>query len=472
MTSTLKRYILIIQISQFYKRRKRKPHYIERMKPRVCVIGAGPSGITAIKNLLDQDLDVVAYDYNHDVGGNWIYSEDESHSSVFETTHIISSKTLSQYEDYTFDDFEKGIPDYPSHDQLRRYFQAYAAHFGLYEVIQFDTLVKHCERLDASTWRVSTEREGVETTEEFTHLVVCNGHHWQPRHPEYPGEFSGEYLHSHQFKKADRFAGRRVLVIGGGNSACDVAVETSRVATKTAISMRRGYRIVPKFLFGQPTDVVANKNKWLPLKWKYFFSEQIVKLINGSNKLYGLQEPDHRAGGTHPTVNDELLYKLRHGKVSPKVDIERFEGKTVHFKDGTQEDFDVVIACTGYVLAHPFFKKDFLDYSEGDVPLYLKMFHPDYENLYFIGMFQPLGCIWPGSELQSKIAAREIAGVWQRPANIKELCLREVTHPHLNQIKTPRHTITVDFAKFSKALKKHLPKNYVSKEPRMLSHQA
>lgn len=450
----------------------RVPAYIQAMKPRVCVIGAGPSGITAIKNLLDQQIEVIAYDYNHDVGGNWIYSEDESHSSVFETTHIISSKTLSQYEDFTFDDFESGIPDYPSHDQLRRYFQAYARHFGLYEVIQFSTLVKHCERLNEFTWKVTTERDGVETVEEFTHLVVCNGHHWQPRYPEYPGEFSGEYLHSHQFKKADRFAGKRVLVIGGGNSACDVAVETSRVSDTTAISMRRGYRIVPKFLFGKPTDVVANKNKWLPLKWKYFFSEQIVKLMNGSNKLYGLQEPDHRAGGTHPTVNDELLYKLRHGKVSPKVDIERFEGKTVHFKDGTKEDFDVVIACTGYVLAHPFFKKDFLDYSEGDVPLYLKMFHEEYENLYFIGMFQPLGCIWPGCELQSKIAAREIAGLWQRPANIKELCQREVTHPHLNQIKTPRHTITVDFAKFSKELKKHLPKNYVQKEPRRSSERS
>jgi len=442
------------------------------MKQKVCVIGAGPSGITAIKNLLDEGLAVKAYDYNHDVGGNWIYTENESHSSVFETTHIISSKTMSQYEDFTFDDFEAGIPDYPSHDQLRRYFQAYAAHFGLYEHIQFKTLVKHCERIDEQTWNVTTECDGIETTEIFSHLVVCNGHHWQPRYPEYPGEFTGELLHSHHFKKADPFKDKRVLVIGGGNSACDVAVETSRVTKKTAISMRRGYRIVPKFLFGKPTDVVANKNKWLPLKWKYFFSEQLVKLINGPNTLYGLQEPDHKAGGTHPTVNDELLYKLRHGKVDPKVDIDRFEGDTVHFKDGSAAEFDVVIACTGFILAHPFFAKDFLDYSDTEVPLYLKMFHQEYENLHFIGMFQPLGCIWPGSELQAKIAAREIAGRWKRPSNMKELCEKEVTHPHLNQIKTPRHTITVDFAKFVKQLKKHLPKDYVSKEPRKVMQEA
>lgn len=432
---------------------------------KVCVIGAGPSGITAIKNLLDEGLDVTAYDYNQDVGGNWIFCEKESHSSVFETTHIISSKLHSQYADFTFDDFEPGIPDYPSHDQLRRYFQAYARQFDLYRVIQFDTLVKHCHLRDDQQWQVTTECNGQEKTEVFTQLVVCNGHHWKPRYPKYPGEFTGQLLHSHQFKKAAPFKDQKVLVIGGGNSACDVAVETSRVSKQTSISWRRGYRIVPKFLFGQPTDVVANRMSWLPSRLKYILSGITVKLVTGSNKLYGLQAPKHAVGATHPVVNDELLYKLRHGKVFPKVDIERYDGKKVVFKDGTEEEFDTIIACTGFILAHPFFDKDFIDYSVGDVPLYLRMFHPDIQNLYFVGMFQPLGCIWPGSELQSKIMAREIAGKWKRPTNIKALCEREVTNPHIKQIKTPRHTITVDQAKFVRQLKKHLPKDWVRKEP-------
>ncbi|MDW3190777.1 MAG: NAD(P)-binding domain-containing protein [Cytophagales bacterium] len=431
---------------------------------KVCVIGAGPSGITAVKNLLDEGLDVVCYDYNPEVGGNWIFSEQESHSSVFETTHIISSKTLSQYEDFTFDDFEAGIPDYPSHDQLRRYFQAYAKHFDLYRAIQFNTLVEHCKLLENGTWEVTTQKEGETSKTIFSDLVVCNGHHWKPRYPEYPGEFTGELLHSHQFKKAAPFTDKRVLVIGGGNSACDVAVETSRVTAKTTISMRRGYRIIPKFLFGKPSDVIAGGLNFLPRKLKYLLSEMTVGIIQGSNELYGLQKPTQRVGKTHPTVNDELLYKLRHGKVFPKVDIDRFDGQTVHFKDGSSEEFDTVIACTGFVLTHPFFDHDFIDYSEGDVPLYLKMMHEKHQNLYFIGMFQPLGCIWPGSELQSKIAAREIAGKWKRPSNIAELCRREVTHPHIKQVKSARHTITVDYKQFVKDLKKHLPKHYVRKE--------
>lgn len=173
----------------------------------VCVIGAGPSGITALKNLIDQGLDVICYDFNSNVGGNWIYNEKLSHSSVFETTHIISSKTLSQYEDFTFDEFEAGLPDYPSHDQLRRYFQAYASKFNLYPYIQFNTLVESCELNDANQWVVQTSKEGVTSTEIFSHLVVCNGHHWKPRMPEYPGNFTGKFMHSHEFKNAQPFKG-------------------------------------------------------------------------------------------------------------------------------------------------------------------------------------------------------------------------------------------------------------------------
>jgi len=426
---------------------------MEKMKQRICVIGAGPSGIAAIKNIRDKGLAVQAYDFNQDVGGNWIFSENASHSSVFETTHIISSKTLSQYEDFPF---PEGVADYPSHTELRDYFQSYAKHYDLYSSIQFNTLVKHCHRQGEDRWEVTTEREGKETKEVFTDLVVCNGHHWLPKHPTYPGNFTGTYLHSHEFKKAAPFADKKVLVIGGGNSACDVAVETSRISAKTSISWRRGYRILPKFLMGKPSDVFASSMTFLPIAMRNFLAGILVKLTTGSNELYGLPKVEHKFGATHPTVNSELLYKIRHGNVNPKGEISHFEGKTVHFKDGSAENFDVIIACTGFVLAHPFFDKEFLNYSEGPVPLYLKMFHPNYANLFFIGMFQPLGCIWPGAEQQSKLAALALTGEWDRPSNIEQLCAREVSHPHMKQIATSRHTITVDFHKFIRDIKRQI----------------
>ena len=425
------------------------------MTKHVCIIGTGPSGLPAIKNLIDAGISLIAYDNNSDVGGNWIYNENESHSSVFETTHIISSKTLSQYEDFPF---RPEVSDYPSHEELRHYFQSYAKHFKLYQHIEFNTLVKSCERKDNGLWEVTTIKDEHKQVVIFTDLVVCNGHHWEPKYPNYPGKFSGSFLHSHQYKKAAPFAGKKVLVIGGGNSACDVAVESSRVSTKTAISWRRGYRIIPKFLMGKPTDVFATKMKFLPIYLRNFLAGLIAAITNGSNNVYGLQKPSHKFGATHPTINSELLYKIRHGKIIPKVEIDHFEDRKVFFKDNTNEEFDVIIACTGFALAHPFFDEKFLNYREGPVPLYLKMFHPKYDNLFFIGMFQPLGCIWPGAEQQSKLLALAIKKVWKRPSNIKYLCEREVSHPHMKQINTNRHRITVDFHRFMRDLKLQIKK--------------
>ena len=434
------------------------------IQKRIAVIGAGPSGITALKNLLDEGLDAIGLEAGSEVGGNWIYTEQDGHSSVFETTHIISSRSLSEYADLPWETSNPQVADYPSHQELAAYFQDYARRFGLYSKIRFQTKVLKATRQDENQWTLELEHQGTVMKEKFSHVVVCNGHHWNPRWPDYPGNFSGEFLHSHDFKKAAPFAGKRVLVIGGGNSACDVAVETSRVSAKTDISWRRGYRIVPKFVFGKPSDVFASGTSWMPIGLRTKLSAAILRLMVGSNTLYGLQEPDHAFGETHPTVNDELLYRIRHGKVHPKRDIERFQGKTVFFKDGSSAEYDSIIACTGFIITHPFFDKNFLSYSEGPVPLYLKMMHPQMSDVFFVGLFQPLGCIWPLAELQSKIMAREIAGLWKRPDNMSEKVGKELNQPHYRQLNTRRHTITVDYHAFRRQLLKELPANYIRKE--------
>jgi thioredoxin reductase len=423
------------------------------MSKQVCVIGAGPSGITAAKNLLDEGLDVTLYDLGNEVGGNWVFNENEGHSSVFETTHIISSKKLSEYEDFPM---PAEYPDYPSHKHLAAYFQDYARHFNLYPHIQFQTLVKKCVRMTDGKWEVTTVKDGAENKVIFDALVVCNGHHWNPRMPQYPGHFDGKLMHSHAVKRFADFKDQKVLVIGGGNSACDVAVESSRVAASVDLSWRRGYWVAPKFIMGKPADVFSEKISWMPLWLWQRISALSLKIRNGSNSLYGLPEPEGPLGSHHPTINEDLFYTIRHGKIRPRPDIEKLDGRKVIFKDGSSAEYDTIVACTGYIITHPFFIKSFIDYSEGAVKLWLKMFHPEIDNIYFIGLFQPLGCIWPGSELQSKIMVRELSGKWKRPANISDLAEREVRYPDFHQINTPRHTITVDYHKFRKRLLKEL----------------
>ena len=436
-----------------------RPHRPER----IAVIGAGPSGITAIKNLRDAGFrDIICFDRNTAVGGNWLYRPESSHSSVFETTHIISSKTLSQYHDYPMPAW---YPDYPSHEQLAAYFQSYASHFGVDAHVRVGTDVRRVEPAANDRWTVTVAHDDVEETQTFDALVVANGHHWRPRMPEYPGTFTGELLHSHDFKRAAPFAGRRVLVIGGGNSACDVAVETARVSARTEISWRRGYHIVPKFIFGKPSDVVGLGTQWVPRAIRVRLNALLLKVMQGSNRQYGLAEPDHAFGATHPTVNSELFYALRHGHITPRPDIVRYDGRTVHFSDGTHADFDVIIACTGYWIAHPFFRTDLIDFSRGPVPLYLRMFPVRFPTLAFIGLFQPLGCIWPAAELQAKVLARRWTGAWKPPADLEAAIADELRHPDYPQLDTPRHTITVDYHRFKARLLKTLPRDWVLTTP-------
>jgi hypothetical protein len=429
---------------------------------RIAVIGAGPSGITAGKNAIEAGLGagLVVFEKSDQVGGNWVYRTESGHSSVYSTTHIISSKYHSAYEDY---DFPAGTPDYPSHNHLREYFQNYAKDFGVHEKIRFHTEVRSAVKNADQTWTITSVGPDGEKVETFDALMVSNGHHWNPVLPQYPGTFAGEFIHSHAFKNNQPFKDKRVLVIGGGNSAADVAVECSRVATRTCISMRRGHWFMPKFIFGLPGDVVYHQSQWLPPKLRQKALQFINTLMTGKHERYGLQTPDYSILEGHPTLNSELYYFIGHGEVAPKVGISRFDGHTVHFTDGSSEDFDVIIAATGYKITLPFFDKNFINFEHAtEVPLWRRMFHKDHPSLYFIGLFQPLGCIWPLADYQAQLACMELIGKYQRPKNLSEEIDKELKNPHFNFYKSHRHATEVDYMMFRKELLAELKKAGVS----------
>ncbi|MDX2067249.1 MAG: NAD(P)-binding domain-containing protein [Haliscomenobacter sp.] len=423
---------------------------------RICVIGAGCSGITTLKNLLQAGLtEIVCYEQNDQIGGNWVYSAEESHSSVCETTHIISSKTMSQFVDFPM---PAEYPDYPSHDQLLKYFLAYAEHFGLYPYIRFNTKVQKAEKIAGEKWLI-TLGDGQQET--FDYLLVANGHHNVPRHPEHwPAQFAGRYLHSHSYKMAEPFKDQRVLVVGAGNSGCDCAVEISRVASFVAISTRGPQYIVPKFFMGKPTDTFNGQMLWVPKPIAAFLRQLSLRIQVGKYSDYGLPDPDFPVLKAHPTVNSELLYKIRHGKVHPRKGLVKVEGRKVFFTDGVEEEYDTIIAATGYKISTPFFAPDFINYEEADrVPLYLRMFHPEHPSLIFIGLFQPQGAVWPYSDLQAKLAANYIAGRWVLPKNLAELAEKDAEHVSREFLKAKRHSIEVHAHEFERDLKRQIPRD-------------
>lgn len=419
--------------------------------PRVCVIGAGPSGLAAIKNLQEQGVaDITVFEKNNQIGGNWVYDEQNNHSSVYETTHIISSKTLSQFEDFPM---PQHYFDYPSHRLILEYFNSYATHFNLSKYIRFNTTVLKVKQLSSKQWHVVYEdAQGVHEAC-YDYLLVANGHHWDPFMPEYPGQFAGEIVHAHQYKKASVFQNQRVLVVGGGNSACDIAVEVARVSPQTCISMRRGYHIFPKFIFGKATDEAVAKMQWMPIWLRQKFFGFVIRVLQGRYRKYHLMTPDCGPLEIHPTINSELLYSIRHGKVRPRPGITHFDGNKVHFTSGEQYEFDTVIFATGYKISFPFFDKELIDFSAStQVPLYRKMMHADLDNLYFIGLCQPQGCIWPLADYQAKIAARIIMGSLKRPEQLHKKIDEEMNKPHYRFKSHTRHALEVDYHRFRREL--------------------
>ncbi|MEO8448682.1 MAG: NAD(P)-binding domain-containing protein [Gemmatimonadota bacterium] len=423
----------------------------QAVRYRAVIIGAGPSGLAAVKALLDAGISpIVVYEKGDRVGGNWVYTAREGHSSVFDTTHIISSKALSQYSDFPM---PADYPDYPSHRQLLSYFEGYAQRFELERVIEFGREVTRVESGPDGGWRVELA-DG--TTVLSDAVLVASGHHWDPRWPTYPGEFTGRYLHSHQYKTAEPFRGERVLVIGGGNSACDIAVETSRLAAHTGLSLRRGYYIVPKFMFGQPPDVMNDRMQWIPSPIRRRLHYWTWRLMTGGNEPYGLPEPDHAMLTSHPVVNSELLYFIRHGRVQPYPDIARFDGGRVHFVDGRSESFDTVIAATGFRINFPFLDPTLADFAEGDVPLYLRVFHPQRPSLAFIGLVQPAGCIWPLAEAQAKLVAQHLTGEYRLPPDARERAGNDAREIRRRYVRSPRHSVEVDFHEHMRDLRRAL----------------
>jgi cation diffusion facilitator CzcD-associated flavoprotein CzcO len=294
-------------------------------------------------------------------------------------------------------------PDFPSRSQMREYLRAYADHFGLTANIQFRTKVVRALPRANDRWEVELA-DGARRL--YKGLVVCNGHHWSRRWPDYPGQFTGEYIHSKDYQSPSQLEGRRVLVIGGGNSACDIAAEAARVGLSCQLSLRRGYWFLPKTIFGRP--LVELIKWWMPVGFQRLALKIILRVMVGSYEQYGLPRPEHRIFEAHPTINSELLHYMKHGRIRPRPDIARFDGRRVHFVDGASEEFDLVICATGFNVDFPFLPPGLVPVKGSLAQLYGGAMLPNYKNLYIVGTTQPRYGFGPLATIGGDLLARVI----------------------------------------------------------------
>jgi len=391
-----------------------------------CVVGAGPHGLSALKALLQHGVDVDGFERAADVGGNWNFGAPTSR--VYESTHLISSKPFTQFPDFPMPD---SFPDYPSHRQIKEYFGRYADHFGLrghlhpgHEVVRA-VPVEEGRAWDVTVRDVATSTE---TTYRYAGLVVANGHNWSPKQPTYPGleTFGGEVMHSADYKGADVLRGRRVLVVGAGNTGCDVAVESAQNAVHTWHSTRRGYHYNPKFALGRPGDQVADQllALRLPLALRRALFTATLKVTVGDLAKFGLKRPDHKFFETHPIVNQQLVYYVGHGDITPVDDIERVEADAVVFTDGRRAEVELIIFCTGYLVQFPFLQTEWLNWQDDHPQLFLQMFTPSFDNLVVSGLIQPDSGQWTLAHWQGVLIARVAEALRDRPAVARGLLSR------------------------------------------------
>ncbi|MFI4876618.1 MAG: flavin-containing monooxygenase [Blastopirellula sp. JB062] len=421
-----------------------------------CVIGAGPSGLTVLKNLLQLGIPCQALEREQDVGGNWNFGQ--ASSSVYQSTHLISSKRMTAYDDFPM---PESFSAYPSHQEALLYLRNYARQFDLYSHIELGASVNRISPNERDGWDISLD--GETESRRYAGVIIANGHHWDPLRPNVSGEFSGEIIHARQFNRGEQLRGRRVLVVGAGNTGCDIAVEAAIHADQAAVSMRRGYHFVPKFIRGKPSDVVGDRvRSWpIPRSWQRWLIRHAISFALGRPEKYGLPRPDHDIFATHPIINSQLLYYAGHGKIQVFPDVQQFEGNEVVFVDGRRQSFDLVIFATGYKLSFPFIDLKQLN-AQGETPhLYLHAFHPQRDNLFVAGMIQPNSGQWPLTELQAKIMARFIAAQTNAPdlANWfrqqKDSSRLGVRMPQ-SYVASPRHRLEVDYYEYRQTLRKIL----------------
>jgi cation diffusion facilitator CzcD-associated flavoprotein CzcO len=425
----------------------------------VCVIGAGAAGLAALKNLRENGFGVDCFEREVSVGGAWNWRHDRS--PMYASTHLISSKPFTQFPDFPMPD---SWPDYPHHAQVLAYLQRYSEHFGLREHIWFGTEVINVVSTPDGRWDVTTRGGGGtgDRTRRYNAVVVANGHNWSPKLPTYEGldQYRGEVIHASQYKDAAQIRGKKVLVVGAGNTGCDIAVEAAQQGARCWHSSRRGYWYAPKFVYGRPADQINDLvlSLRLPLRLRQYLLHRVLRRSVGDLSRFGLPRPDHRIYETHPIANSLLVYYLGHGSVTAVPDIARFSREGVEFTDGRGCEPDVVIFATGYLPQFEFLAPEVLNTDEEGRPrLYLHMFPPAHPTLAVAGLLQPDSGVfglmhWQTVTVAAWLRLRELAperaaAFWRR--HHRELSVR---YHRAKVASSTRHWFEVGHIDYLRAL--------------------
>ncbi len=382
---------------------------------------------------MDEGHDVTCFEGSSDFGGVF-----RGFGSCYDGLKLTVSNYFMAYSDFVP---TKQRYRFWNQKEYRTYLGDYAEHFGLLGSIQLNHRVVSVVRKD-SRWLVTTECDSIEKTQSFDAVAVCSGMFVHKKIPEVKGlsTFTGEVLHTQDFQNAQQFAGKKVLCVGLGESSSDVTSEISEVADECYLSLRRYPAVAPRYVPFQKDTFFTIDSSWNTVRNfnnipKTFHKrltgrifEQYKKSRNPDTRLRG--EWLHNAGPTGDQVinkNERVFANIVDGKVKPNVSgIERFSTNSVVYNDGSKNEIDTVVFCTGYQTKFPFMIGRETTKLRG---LYLQMFDPDVgDSLAYIGFARPQqGGIPAIAEMQARYFAQILSGNAELPSTSLQ---REVAEKH------------------------------------------
>jgi dimethylaniline monooxygenase (N-oxide forming) len=379
------------------------------MEAEVAVLGAGSSGLAAMKGLREQGLGVEGFERGSDVGGLWRYENDNGLSGAYASLRTNVSRSRMQYPSFAI---PKSYGDFPNHREMAAYLGAYADAYGLRDAIRFRTRVERLEPAAGGRWRVTLD-DG--SRRSYGAVVVATGLFWSPRLPLYPGSFDGTVSHSHEYRAPEPYTGRRVLVVGAGQSAAEIAVEVSTVAERTLMSVRRGVHVIPRWIGRRPYDgadvAPLNRMPWRLLNLIYGL--RVTRALGPAPASWPL--PSHALLEGIPIVSSELLPAVRRGDVVVKPAIDQLSGSSVRFVDGSEERIDRIVYATGYRISFPYLSSLMVSADGRDLPLYRRIVRPGLPGLYLAGFVDAPGGLLPVVETQGQWIAAAITGQLRLP---------------------------------------------------------
>lgn len=418
----------------------------------VCIVGAGSSGVTCAKALLERGVAFDCFEKGSALGGMWRYENDNGMSCAYRSLHIDTSRRNLGYSDHPI---PAHLPDFMSHEDVLVYLENYADRFGVRPHVTFGTAVTDVAPTGDGHWNVTLSTG---ETRRYRAVIVGNGHLWDPRWPDFPGRLDGLVMHSQHYRVADPFEGRHVLVVGIGNSAVDIAVDVCRRAKSVTLSTRRGAWIMPKYIMGIPTDrwsAFLGRRLKLPTPVVRMIVQRLMRIAVGDQSRYGMPKPAHPMWREHATLSQELLPYMGHGWIRVKPDVRELKGNAVEFVDGTSAPIDAIVYATGYRMSFPFLKPDVFEAKDGAVSLYRRMLDPDRPGLYFAGLVQPVGPNIPLVEIQGRWLADALSGAMALPDRAtmdREIAKHRETLER-RYVKSARYTLEVDFNDYAKQMR-------------------